>query len=186
MHPAADPPTAGPGSQPSDGDAREGRELIEAAARVADGREKLTADEQVDATEWFLSDTDDTDDTYSFQINVGTPTKKKWVEWTIQPVDQDELRRIRRNSQQGNRRARRAGGTGELDGDKANVEIVVRGTISPDLREAAKARGIVDPADAVRFRFKRKPGLIDQIAGEIMALSGYDDDDVREVDAARG
>ena len=35
-------------------------------------------------------------------------------------------------------------------------------------------------------RFERKPGLIAQLAGQIMALSGFDDEDVRDALSARG
>ena len=37
----------------------------------------------------------------------------------------------------------------------------------------------------LKHRFRRKPGLIDQLAGRIMDLSGYDEEDVREAEAAK-
>lgn len=189
LHPAAEPREAEPahGQRPSDDERepREGDELIDAAARVGkDRREKLNAEEQVDALEWFLSDVSE-DLTDDIQINVGTGRTPKWLTWTIKPVDLDKLRRIRRQSSQGNRRSRITGQP-NLDADNANLRIVIEGTVYPDLHAASKQIGTVDPADAVRIKFKHKPGLIDQIAGEIMSLSGYDDDDVREADAARG
>lgn len=148
---------------------------------------ELTADETVDALDWFLADTDDTDLTYSFQLNVGSSSgKKKWVQWTVKPVDLDELRRIRKKAQQKNRRPGQTAADQQYDDIAANVQIVVEGTVYPDLRAATKQLGAIDPATVVRSRFAHKPGLISQIANEVMALSGYDDDDVREVDAAQG
>lgn len=197
-HPAADPrePQDSPrrvSRTDDDAEPREGDELLEAAARIGSNdksRETLSEDEQADALEWFLSPESE-DVTDDIELNVGTARKPKWIKWTIQTVDRDELRRIRRQSrEQGNRRERRraaAIGQGtELDADAANLRIVVEGTVYPDLRAAAKQMNLVDPADAVRRRFRKKPGLIDQIAGEVMSLSGYDDEDVREVQAARG
>jgi hypothetical protein len=164
----------------------EGLDAVEAAANAALGHGKLKPEEQVEALEWFLSPTDDTDLSHTFEINVGSPTQPKWTKWTIKPVDMEKLRKIRRQSQQtGNRRERRSG-SGEFDEMTANVQIVVEATVYPDLRDAARTLGIVDPATAVRTRFSHKPGLLTQIAGEVMSLSGYDDEDVREVDAARG
>lgn len=167
-----------------DADPREGLELINAAARSEKGRDKLTSGEQTDALEWFLSDeTEVVTDT--IELNVRTRRNPNWIKWTIQAVDRDELRRIRRQSQQSGRRARITGNS-DFDSDNANLQIVLLGTVYPDLRAAAKRLGLVDPADAVRRKFRMKPGLIDQIAGDIMSLSGYDDEDVREVEAARG
>lgn len=150
------------------------------------GKQKVELEdgEKQDALEWFLAAEDDTDLTHTFQINVGGPTEKKWVDWTIKPVDMDRLRRIRQKAQQ--QQSRRSRAQGEFDGLAANVAIVVEGTVSPDLRTAAKQLNAIEPGMVVRSRFAHKPGLLDQIAGEIMSLSGYDDDDVREVDAAQG
>lgn len=176
-----------PDPEPSEQSDREGRELLDAAARAGKGREKLTDGEKADALEWFLSDTpqDDEDASDTIELNVGTRRRPKWIEWEIQSVDRDLLRKIRRDSSQQSRRQRVMGQT-DIDADRANLRIVVEGTIKPDLRAAAQQLGLVDPADAVKRRFARKPGLIDQIAGEIMSISGFDDEDVREVDAARG
>lgn len=147
------------------------------------GAEKASEGEKMDALEWFLSDDSDAF-THTMELNVGTPNKPKWIGWEMKPVDLDTLRRIRRQAA-GNRKSRRDN-NGEIDEVEANLRIVVEGTVSPDMKEVAKAKGILDPADALRFKFQHKPGLLGQIAGEIMALSGYDDEDLREVDAAGG
>jgi hypothetical protein len=168
----------------------EKRPVHEVVAAAADAertgkKSDLSNVEQADALAWFLSDTDSTPMEHTFQINVGSLKNKKWVDWTVKPVDMDRLRRIRKQSQSSDRRARFTGNQ-DYDEVNANVAIVVEGTVSPDLRAASKQIGTVDPAIAVRSRFQHKPGLLAQIAGEIMAISGYDDDDVREVDAAQG
>lgn len=167
-----------------DGPARSGPELIRTAAERK-GAESLSKQEVVDATEWLLTDTPD-DYTYEFEINVGTPRVPKWTNWTIRPVDLDTLRRIRKAASGQTRSAqRRAQATGDLDEVEANVRIVVEGTVEPDLRQAASNLRVVDPGDVLRRKFAHKPGLLGQIAGEIMGISGYDDEDIREVDAAK-
>jgi hypothetical protein len=169
----------------SDGDARPTEQVLDVAAKIARGRkETLSTEEQADALDWFLADSDDEDDTHSFQINVGTMKHKKWVTWTVRPVDPDKLRRIRRASA-GNRMTRRAGNN-EFDEVAANIAIVVEGTVYPDIRAAAKEKGMVAPEEWVRIRFRRRPGLLTQIAAEVMSCSGYDEDDIREADAAQG
>lgn len=174
-------------SPPSSADGeRSTPEVLSAAARLANGRkEDFTTEEVVDALEWFLSDVDEGDEVHEFQINIGTMKHKRWVTWGVRPVDPDKIRRIRRASQGGNRLARRTG-QGEFDEVQANVAIVVEGTVEPNVRAAAKDKGLVAPEDWVKAKFRHKPGLLTQIAGEIMACSGYDDDDIREVDAAQG
>lgn len=157
-------------------------ELIQAAAKG----EKLSPEEIVDATEWLLTDTPLEDFTHELRINVGSARTEKWIDWLIRPVDLDTLRRIRKAAQGQTRAAqRRAQTTGELDEVEANVRIVVEGTVEPNLRDVANQLQLVDPADVLRKNFAHKPGLLGQIAGEIMGISGYDDEDVREVDAAK-
>lgn len=43
---------------------------------------------------------------------------------------------------------------------------------------------MISPEMAVKTRFDHKPGLLAQIAGEVLSMSGYDDDDLRALDAA--
>jgi hypothetical protein len=155
----------------------------EALVKQAAAQKRLDAEEQSIALDWFLSDEPDGSEsqTRTIEINVGSPTQEKWIPWEIRAVDLDTLRRIRRQAM-GNRAQRRTGG--EIDEVAANLRIVVEGTVTPDLLQAAKTLGIADASEALRQRFSRKPGLLGQIAGEIMSLSGYDDEDVREAAAA--
>lgn len=160
---------------------REGPELIRA---IADG-DQPSEREVMSAMEWFLSDDADLSYTHTIQINVGPPTKEIWVEWEIQAVDLDTLKRIRKSAQGGTKaEKRRAQQTGELDEVEANIRIVVEGTVAPDLKEIARNARLTDPGEALRRKFRHKPGLLGQLSGEIMSISGYDDEDVREVDAA--
>lgn len=175
------------GDESPEPEPRQGADLLHAAEAMNDDKaaakgKKITAQESADALEWFLSDSDAVDLSTPIQINVGSRDEPRWVEWIIRPVDMDKLRRIRRKAQNAGRRQRQP----DMDETTANIQIVLEGTVKPDLRAAARQLGIVDPADAVRTRFAHKPGLVTQIAGEIMSVSGYDDEDVREVDAAQG
>jgi hypothetical protein len=144
------------------------------------------------ATEWFLSD-EPLVSQKNVEINVGTDEAKRWITWTITSVDGEVLKRIRREGESGgNRRQRRAGGASEIDPQEANARIVVEGTISPDLAEVARRKGLPETADpkygavqVLKHRLRDKPGLIDQLAGEIMSLSGYDEEDLRESLAAK-
>lgn len=155
-------------------------DIVSAAA----ANKKLSPKQAQDALEWFLSD-EDQDFTTELNLNVGSPANPKWVKWEIKTVDMDTLRRIRRQSQAGSRAQRRGAQAGEIDEVEANLRIVLEGTVSPDIYAAAKQKGDVDPAETLKRRFSHKPGLIGQISGEIMSISGYDDEDVREVDAAK-
>lgn len=140
------------------------------AVRAAAAGKRITPEAENAAVEWFLSDEEPLEKIIEF--NVGTENEQHWVPWTVQPVDLEVLRRIRKNS--GGRR-----GEG-LDEVEANLKIVVAGTVNPDLREMAKARGVPAPEEALRLRFASKPGLLGQIAGEILSLSGYDAEDLRD------
>ena len=169
-------------SSPDEQPKLEGAELID---KVADKRAKLSSEETLDALEWFLSDEED-NLTKDIELNVGSSSDIRWITWTIKPVDLDTLKRIRRMAQDPSNRAQRRSGqaTGEVDENDAALRIVVAGTASPDLTAITKEMGYTDPSDVLKHRFRHKPGLIVQISGEIMGLSGYDDDDIKDVDAA--
>src|SRR3954471_6167621 len=98
--------------------------------KAAEGR-KLDEQETVDALDWFLS-AEEADLTKTLRLNVGgavdedgnaiTPADPpRWIEWTIRPLDLDTIKRIRSQSQAGNRRQRRSRGTpGEVDDTQFN------------------------------------------------------------------
>lgn len=166
--------------QPSRDD-REGRDLIAAAA---DEGKTLSDTEKMSATDWFLTDepADEQELIHTFELNVGSATNERWVSWTIRAVDMDTLRRIRRQAS-GSRAARRSGG--EFDEIAANLKVVVEGTVDPNLHEIGQRKNAT-PEAVLTHRFRHKPGLLGQISAEIMSLSGYDDEDVREVRAGKG
>lgn len=163
-------------------EAPEGKQAVE---QVAAHGKQASDGAKSSALEWLLSDTEeDGDNTLTFELNVGgaKPGQEHMIRWTIQPVDGELIRRIRRNAvagRQGRRNAQEGG-----DNEMVNRRLVVAGTVEPNISQAAQQLGIADPAMVVERRFRRKPGLIQQLAVEILSLSGYDDDDVREVEAA--
>jgi hypothetical protein len=151
-------------------------------------------EEYIEALDWFLSE-DPRDAGVGMEdvkINIGTSTRPRYTSWTICTVDAEALNHIRQPPQR-SRASRRAEAAGEMPQQEAslvNAKIVLAGTLKPDMREAARRRGLltgqeVDPSKAclelLRWRFRNKPGLVDQLAGEILALSGYDEEDVKLV-----
>lgn len=149
----------------------EGDELSPAETRVAE-----------DATNWLLESFDGAipAETKTLQLNVGTSVAPHWIAWTIRAVEGQVLRTIRARAAEA---ATRSKGGAQDTADaafRANMRVVVEGTVDPDLTEIAKRRGLAHGELVVEDAFKSKQGLIDQIAGEIMSLSGYDDDDVRD------
>lgn len=176
--------------------AADDRDMIRRAAahgeRSGDAKKGVTVegpsvDEQMSALDWFMDD-DSAPAVDEIELNIGTSRNRRWIDWTICAVDTDVLKRIRRDAE-GNRARRRSRTPGETDIDpqEANLRIVLAGTLAPDLRDIAKRKGApehvdpdVAPLQLLKHRFRQKPGLIDQLAGEIMSLSGYDEDDLRE------
>lgn len=174
----------------------EGHDLI--AQVAAEKGEPVGPVGQQKALDWFLSDEEE-DITKTLRLNVGGPVDDDgvaidlrkppvWIEWVIRPVDLDEIKRIRRQSQDAkSRRQQRLRGPGETDDNQFNLGLVVTATIEPDLPEAARSmkgpdgqRGVADPRLAVKWRFRNKSGLIGQIVGEILDFSGFNDNDVQD------
>jgi hypothetical protein len=160
----------------ADDEDRTGDELIEAAAK---GR-KLGDDEVEDATAWLLSDASDQEEAAkrTLQVNVGSDDDPTIVGWTIRAIDGDELSGIQKIINNP-RELRRAGG--EPDQFDMHARTVIAATLDPDLRAAAREQGMQKrPSEWLRRKFIHKPGLIPQLAAEIMQLSGFDDTHVRE------
>lgn len=171
---------AGEGDEP-----RPTPEVVRAAARG----EKPTDDEIHDALEFFLAQEGEEIELEpkSLKLNLGTETKPKYIRWVIQPVEDSEIVRIRKMSQKGTKAQKRRG-EAEVDENLVARRIVLKGTVEPSLPDIAKALDLVDPADALYVYFKKfgKTGLILQISGEILNISGYDENDISELDAALG
>lgn len=170
----------GEGAKPPAGEKSPGGEAVD---KLKDG-DRITPSEEAEATAWYL-DPDNLDQnptTHTFKVDIA-PYKardKKLVDITIQPLDRQYIQQIRKEN------TRREGTREETNDMGINLALVVASLVEPDLRDP-KVRGqYQDPADVLRLRlFRHKSGLIDQIANKVMAVSGYDDDDVLEVEAAK-
>ncbi len=178
--------------QPTRGERQ--REAVKEAASVPGA--KLDAQVVMDASEWF-TETADEDVSHPIKLNVGGPVDEDgnvvndakppiWVTWVVAPLDLDTIKAIRKRSVSHARKGRRgaAGGAGEFDDTLFNLGVVVEATIEPDLQSLAQRAGHADPRNAVKERFRNKSGLIGQIVGEVLDLSGYNENDVQDGDAA--
>lgn len=154
----------------------------QAVSNVARGSKH--PEDLADATAWFLSDADAGVTAHrTFQLNVSAnPDEPHWVTWTVQALSREQIRSIQRLSRPARQRA---SAQGEVDGIKANLGLAAEGTSNPDLDAIARDLGTQDKSDVLRRRFAHKPGLIDQIAQEVLTVSGYDDEDVRDVTAVK-
>jgi hypothetical protein len=139
--------------------------------------------EVASALDWFLSEEPDEDvePTHVIEINVGIGEHPKWVRWIVRPIDSDELRRIQRTTSA----LRRRGRQDDLAIDQlGNLKVIVAGSVDPDVENLARDRAQT-PEALLQKQFRNKPGLIAQLANQIMALSGFDDEDVRDALSAK-
>lgn len=161
-------------------------EVIRAAARG----EKLTESEVVHGIDHFLADGDTAArkvEPTELKLNLGTKQEPKLLRWVVMPVEDTVITRIRKESTKGTRQQIR-NGQGSVDEAVVGRKIVVHATVEPDLGALAKQLGVLDPADGLYAFFRKygKTGLITQLSGEILSISGWDDEDISEVEAARG
>lgn len=143
----------------------------------------VSENEATSALEWFLSEEPDEDgeQTHVIELNVGVGDREHWISWTVRPIDGDVLRRIQRQTSA----MRRRGRTDDLAVDQlGNLKVIVAGSVEPDIEAIAEQQG-KPPEGILLKRFAKKPGLIAQLATQIMALSGFDDDDVRDALSAK-
>lgn len=138
------------------------------------------------ALDWFLDPDPQEIAKGKITVNVATVGQKKHeVEMTLQVLDRDRIREIRKECE-----VIKGDGEREINEMEANLRIATEGLIDPNPRDIVaqkqKIRGQVflDPADVVRTRFLHKPGAIDNIATRVLELSGYNDKDVGEIRAA--
>jgi Phage XkdN-like tail assembly chaperone protein, TAC len=166
------------------------REALEEAAQSKKAAAEMSEIERMDAVEWFLSDDpDEAVATRTLRLNVSTnPDKVTEIKWVVQAVARERIQQIRdeARNQPGKRRRQRAS-QGEDTGNQAlaNLKIAAEGTAYPDLRDPRLRREFLDPSDAMAYRFRNKPGLIDQVAAHVIEVSGYDEDDVQEIAAVK-
>jgi len=140
------------------------------------------------ASEWFLDAEAQQAETVASAVvpmNVapaGAP--ERIVDFRLQVLDRERIEAIRRECT-----ARRSDGTDEVNGMEANLRMVVESLIDPPIRtdpnfRVVRGQTYMDPADALKARLAHKPGLIDQLAGRVTDISGYNTADTKEVKAA--
>lgn len=153
----------------------------EAAAVRAVAKGSKDAKDLADATAWFMSDAPAPPVTRTFGLNVGRYDEAGgvwedfFVDWTVTAISREKIREIQRMSVPARQRS---GGT--MDATRANLGIAAEGTTTPDIASIAAQLGTQDLAEVLRRRLAHKAGLIDQIAGEVLTVSGYDDADLRD------
>lgn len=166
--------------------------LVDMAATSPQHAKRMEPQQKVDAMAWLLASDDTIEDSRleTWQFNVGTEQNQEWIDWTIRPLDADTMTNLRsqaraEGSNRASRRASRGSGEPDFDVTAFNLRMVAAATVEPDLREAARVKGVeaadplYGPAMLLKHRFAVKPGIVDQIAGKVMLLSGYDEDDMR-------
>lgn len=162
----------------------------EAMKLVADSPGSATPEQKQDALDWLLADDEESEEetpVYPLEINVSTnPREPKWVTWHIKPIASGRLDQLRRMFQVPvNRQQRRAGQQADLDASRFNAALVFEATVYPDLIEVMNKKGERNGAEYVMNRFRNKPLLVDQIAGEVLQRSGGDEADVRDATEIR-
>lgn len=173
------PPTALKGREERPEEERTTPEVL--AALAVD--QPVNQAEASSALEWFLSEEPEGDEeqTHTIELNVGVGDAQNWITWIVRPIDSDELRRIQRQTAN----LRRRGRQDDLAIDQlGNLKVIIAGSVEPDIVAIADQKG-KQPEAILLQRFVKKPGLIAQLAGQIMALSGFDDEDVRDALSAK-
>lgn len=150
-----------------------------AAVEAAANGETLTGQQEADATAWYLDENLDEYGDFSlfdFLLNIAPKGKPiKHVPWQIRSMDRDRIKQVRKMNTH----------DGVEDDMAVNLVLAVEATTIPDLKSPDVRGKYADPADALRLRlFRHKQGLIDQVASYVMETSGYDSEDVVEVEAA--
>jgi hypothetical protein len=163
-----------------------------AVEKAAEGRKDLTDEDVMDATAWFLEEEPEGEAeraVKTLEIDVGIE-KPRIIRWVVGSLDRERIAEIRTQAREqvAKRRGRRRSQDPFDDSDEmiANVRIAAEGTITPDLRDSGVRGKYADPADALKHKFRHKSGIIDQLAGAVIKISGYSAEDVQEVDAVKG
>lgn len=157
----------------------------EARERAVDGEADEVDYEAIQ--EWLLSDEAEVN-TRELTVRLGGSDKKPLMApWFIRAVGVDVIRSAEREAA-GNRSQRRDPNAPQYDELKANLRIVVEGTVgigkAPwdgglDPKQLAQQKGLRDPTTWLARKLQFRPGIIAMLAGQIMALSGFDQEDVR-------
>lgn len=119
--------------------------------------------------------------THTLRVNVGgVGGKAEFIEWTIKALPGELVRKIREDAEALVRRAGATGAGATSASFQAAVRYVIEASTNPDVKGLAKQQGIANPADFLEEALHNKQGLIEQISGQVLALSGYDNDDVQD------
>lgn len=168
----------------------EGDRSVDQTLKAAAKGQPVTEPEIHDALEYYFAAEADPETEIvptPLTLNLGTKDRPKKIRWEILPVPDTEITRIRRESVRGTRAQRRRGDA-EVDENLVARKVVALGTVTPDLTALAGRMRVQDPTDALNAYFRKfgKTGLITQISGEILSISGWDDEDIQEAESARG
>lgn len=177
--------TTPPSAPEDDVDAIRRHAAVQKAASVTDPQ-ALTEQEAQDATDWFTSAEVETEGFHDFELNVSNG-KPKWVKFRVGALPRERITEIRKQNTitilEGDREVK------VPDETAINTRIAAEGLLNPDLKDpknrTVRGEQFMDPAAALAARFAHKPGLIDQITGETIDVSGYNDGDKREVRAGK-
>lgn len=164
-----------------------GRQAVEGIATLP-ASVKPTDEAARDALAWIMAavqeDPETADRPIECTVNLGTetvPDKRKWV---MRLLEADEIETASTASRP-NRAMRRAAGTNAADNTQFYLRLVAMATIEPDLTAIAEKLGtqFVDPTDSrvevLRASvLKRRPGVIDYLATQLLIEAGYSDDAV--------
>lgn len=169
-----------------------GKDAVRRASKSSEAAEEMSVTERMDAVEWFMSDDpDESPAIRKLELNVSTdPDNPKYVEWIVQAIGRERIQEIRDAARKHGRGRKRRAQQSDDESDagvRANLRIAAEGTVYPNLRDDQlrnlHGKQFLDPADVMNYRFRNKQGLIDQIAANVIEVSGYDEDDVQEIDA---
>lgn len=170
----------------SDEEPSAGRQAVMEAGRSKEAAKEMDPTERMDAVEWFMADDPEEKPAQRvLELDVSTdPDHPVVIKWIVHALERETLQSIRNKARvDAAPRHRRRGVETEEDTALANARIAAAGTLYPNLRDERVRGEFMDPADALKYRFRHKSGIIDQIAAHVISVSGYDDGDVKEVDA---
>lgn len=191
MDTTADKEVGAVGEHESEGAAAR-RRVADADERteVVQGRKVVEPDvsdeDAADATAWLLASfSDDVErPEHTLTLNVGSITKPKKIPWRIKALPVEMIDKIREAAMPATNRAMRRGGLGAVADPRqqyrANLRLIVEGTVEPDVRAVAKSTGIAAPEEFLTEAFRYNSGLVDIVASSILTLSGYDEDNVQD------
>jgi hypothetical protein len=140
------------------------------------------------ASDWFLDNESIEAESVASALvpmNVAPPGQPAhWVDFKVQVLSRERIKQIRDEST-----SRMPDGSEKSDDMEANLRMAVEALLDPPIRtdpayRVVRGQTFIDPGDALKARLAHKPGLIDQLAGRIVEMSGYNSSDVKEVRAA--